>query len=135
MAGCNNFYQLGMEIAHNELYQGSHQALLKNQVESLQRAIYDKVCVEKVCWSHLEKIRFQVEHLRHFHSVWILMLSFLLLCYLLLSLIFNNNNIIIIVVFLNIIIIIICSLKLQWKGSCPSESASDGQCQSHQSEF
>ena len=57
------------------------------------------------------------------------------------SLIFNNNNnnIIIIVVFLNIIIIIIiiiiCSLKLQWKGSCPSESASDGQCQSHQSEF
>ena len=99
-----------MEIAHNELYQGSHQALLKNQVESLQRAIYDKVCVEKVCWSHL-------------------------------SLIFNNNNIIIIVVFLNIIIIIIiiiiitCSLKLQWKGSCPNESASDGQCQSHQSEF
>ena len=128
-----------MEIAHNELYQGSHQVLLKNQVESLQRAIYDKVCVEKVCWSHLEKIRFQVEHLRHFHSVWILMLSFLLLCYLLLSLIFNNNNIIIIVVFLNIIIIIIiiitCSLKLQWKGSCPNESASDGQCQSHQSEF
>ena len=132
-----------MEIAHNELYQGSHQVLLKNQVESLQRAIYDKVCVEKVCWSHLEKIRFQVEHLRHFHSVWILMLSFLLLCYLLLSLIFNNNNIIIIVVFLIIIItiiiiiiiIIICSLKSQWKGSCPRESASDGQCQSHQSEF
>ena len=48
VAGCNNFYQLGMENAHNELYQGSHQALLKSQVESLQRAIYDKVC-----WSHL----------------------------------------------------------------------------------
>lgn len=42
VAGCNNFYQLGMENAHNELYQGSHRALLKSQVESLQRAIYDK---------------------------------------------------------------------------------------------
>ena len=71
VAGCNNFYQLGMENAHNELYQGSHQALLKSQVESLQRAIYDKVC-----WSHLGD-SFSSITVDTFHSVRISMFSFL----------------------------------------------------------
>ena len=134
VAGCNNFYQLGMENAHNELYQGSHQALLKSQVESLQRAIYDKVC-----WSHLGDSFSSI-------TIEILFIQLEFRCfrfYLLLFLTFNNNNnnnnnnniIIIIVVFLNIVIIIICSLKLPWKGSFLSESATGGQCRSRQSEF
>ena len=107
VAGCNNFYPLGMEIAHKELYQWSHQALLKSQVESLQRAICDKVC-----WSHLGSFSsITIETLFIQLEFWCFRF-----CYLFLSLIFNNNNNIIIVFFLNIVIIIICSLKLPWKG-------------------
>lgn len=59
VAGCNNYYQLGMEIVHNEQYQESHQALLKSQVESLQCAIYDKVC-EVPNWPTVTKHEFNI---------------------------------------------------------------------------
>ena len=118
VAGCNNFYQLGMENAHNELYQGSHQALLKSQVESLQRAIYDKVC-----WSHLGDSFSSI-------TIEILFIQLEFRCfrfYLLLFLTFNNNNnnnnnnniiiiiIIIIVVFLNIVTLYLHEIShLRW---------------------
>lgn len=61
VAGCNNYYQLGLEIVHNEQYQESHQALLKSQVERLQRAIYDKVC-EVPNWPTVTKYEFNIVH-------------------------------------------------------------------------
>ena len=107
VAGCNNFYQLGMENAHNELYQGSHQALLKSQVESLQRAIYDKVC-----WSHLGDSFSSITIETLFIQLEFRCFRFYLLLFLTFNNSNNNNNNIIIIVFLNIVIIITESIVI-----------------------
>ena len=41
--GCHSFYALGAEAVHDQLYQESHQVLLKNEVERLKGALFNKV--------------------------------------------------------------------------------------------
>ena len=41
--GCHSYYALGTESVHDRQYQESHQVLLKNEVESLRRVLFNKV--------------------------------------------------------------------------------------------
>ena len=41
--GCHSYYALGAESEHDQQYQESHQVLLKNEVERLRHALFNKV--------------------------------------------------------------------------------------------
>ena len=43
VTGCNNYHSLGGESNHDKQYQESHQVLLKNEVQSLKFALFNKV--------------------------------------------------------------------------------------------